>query len=183
MLAATARLVQRQGMAATGLNEILEASQAPRGSLYHHFPRGKNQLVAEAIGLSAARVTAAIETAMAGSPTVAEAIQAFAGFYEQSLSASDYRDGCPVAATALEAAALGAAEVEAACAEAFAAWQEPIARRLAAEGYLPDEAAGLATFIIASLEGALLLARGARSTGPLKTVAARIAALFASPIA
>ncbi|MBE0608344.1 MAG: TetR/AcrR family transcriptional regulator, partial [Dehalococcoidia bacterium] len=107
-----------------------------------------------------------------------DAIRAFTAFYETSLAGSDFRDGCPVATTALEASALGAPEVEAACAEAFAAWQEPIARRLIAEGHAPDRAAELATFVLASLEGGLLLAQSARSMEPLGTVASHLAALL-----
>lgn len=178
MVAATARLLQRQGMAATGLAEVLDAAGAPRGSLYHHFPRGKNQLVAEAVRFSSARITRAIEAAMASPRPLPEAIRAFAAFYENSLSTSGFRDGCPVATTALEASGLGATEVEAACAEAFAAWQEPIARRLVADGHSPDRAEELATFVIASLEGGLLLAQSARGMQPLHTVASNLAALL-----
>lgn len=182
MIAATARLLQRQGMAATGLADVLEASAAPRGSLYHHFPRGKDQLAAEAIRLSSARITRTIEAAMTGAPSLPAAIHAFAAFYETTLAASDFRDGCPVATTALEAAALGATEVEAACAEAFAAWQGPIASRLAADGHPPARAAELATLIIAALEGGLLLARAGRSVGPLVTVANQLADLLPATI-
>jgi TetR/AcrR family transcriptional repressor of lmrAB and yxaGH operons len=183
MIAATARLLQRQGMAATGLTEVLDAAGAPRGSLYHHFPRGKNQLVAEAVRFSSARIARAIEAATANPGPLPEAIRAFAAFYETSLAGSDFRDGCPVATTALEASALGAPEVEAACAEAFAAWQEVIARRLVRDGYSPDRAEELATFVIASLEGALLLARARRSMQPLQTVASQLAALLSSSTA
>lgn len=170
MIAATARLLQRQGMAATGLNEILQAAEAPRGSLYHHFPGGKNQLAADAIRYSGARVARAIEAAMGGAPSLESAIAAFGKFYETSLSASGFRDGCPVAATALEAAGLGAPEVQAACADAFASWEAPIARRLEAEGYSAGEAAELATLVLASLEGGLLLAQARRDMAPLHSV-------------
>lgn len=180
MIAATARLLQRQGMAATGLTEVLDAAGAPRGSLYHHFPGGKNQLAAEAVRFSSARITRAVEDAMASPLPLPDALRAFTDFYETSLGDSDFRDGCPVATTALEASALGAPEVEAACAEAFAAWQEPIARRLVAEGHLAAAADELAMVVIASLEGALLLARASRSMEPLNTVAEHLAG-FVSP--
>ena len=47
LLTAAQRLFRKRGYHATGLNDILEAAQAPKGSLYHHFPGGK-----EAIGVS-----------------------------------------------------------------------------------------------------------------------------------
>ena len=46
LLTAAQRLFRKRGYHATGLSDILEAAQAPKGSLYHHFPGGK-----EAIGV------------------------------------------------------------------------------------------------------------------------------------
>ncbi len=46
LLAAAQRLFRKRGYHATGLSDILEAAKAPKGSLYHHFPGGK-----EAIGV------------------------------------------------------------------------------------------------------------------------------------
>jgi TetR/AcrR family transcriptional repressor of lmrAB and yxaGH operons len=181
MIVATSRLLQRQGLAATGLAEVLEASSAPRGSLYHHFPGGKNQLAAEAVRFASARIARSIEAAMSPERPLPAAIQAFAAFYENTLSASDFSEGCPIATTALEAAALGATEVESACAEAFAAWERPIAARLVAEGHSPDAAADLATFVVASLEGGLLLARSRQSMQPLHAVAALLAGILSNP--
>ncbi len=178
MVAVTARLLQRQGLAATGLSEILAVSGAPRGSLYHHFPGGKNQLAAEAIRLSGARVAAAIEAAMSRGPSTAAAIRAFATFYEASLTRSDFQDGCPVAGTALEAGALGATEVADACAAAFASWEAPIVRRLESEGHAPAEASSLATFVVAALEGGLLLAGARREMAPLIAVVERLESLL-----
>ena len=61
LLDTMARLMQRQGFAATGLQQILRESGAPKGSLYHHFPGGKEQLAAEAVTLSGRRVAQAID--------------------------------------------------------------------------------------------------------------------------
>ena len=48
MIEATARMLQHRGYHGTALSDILEASGAPRGSLYFHFPGGKDQLAIEA---------------------------------------------------------------------------------------------------------------------------------------
>src|SRR5450755_3905491 len=55
MIAATARLLAQRGLEGASLADILEAAQAPRGSMYHHFPGGKDQLVGEAIDLAGRR--------------------------------------------------------------------------------------------------------------------------------
>ena len=178
LISAAARLLQRRGMAATGLHEVLESAGAPRGSLYHHFPGGKNELAAAAIRHSGQRVTSVMEAALASAPGTPAAIRQFAAFYDSALTASGYRDGCPVAMTALEAASLGAAEVEEACAAAFAAWESLVANRLVADGHPRDEAERLATFVITSLEGALLLARVRRSAAPLYLTADYLEALL-----
>ena len=172
LISAAARRFQRQGMAATGLNDVLADAGAPRGSLYHHFPGGKNELAAAAIRHSGAEIAAAIDGALSASPDVPSAIRAFAAFYEARLAASDFRDGCPIATTALEAAALDAPAVEQACDDAIAAWESLLAARLAAAGHRPERARGLATFIVAALEGALLLAKVRRSAEPLRSTAA-----------
>ena len=50
----SAELFRRQGYNATGVKQIVTAAQAPFGSIYHHFPGGKEQLGAEAIRRSGA---------------------------------------------------------------------------------------------------------------------------------
>ncbi|HEY8491429.1 MAG TPA: helix-turn-helix domain-containing protein, partial [Dehalococcoidia bacterium] len=56
MIRAMSRLMQRQGFHATGLNQVLAESGAPKGSLYFHFPGGKEQLAAEAVQASGDRL-------------------------------------------------------------------------------------------------------------------------------
>ena len=181
LISAAARLLQRRGMAATGLHEVLETAGAPRGSLYHHFPGGKNELAAAAIRHSGERISSVMEAALASAPGTPAAIRQFAAFYDSALSASGYRDGCPVATTALEAAALGAAEVEEACAAAFTSWESLVAARLVADGHPQNEAENLAAFVVASLEGALLLARVRHSARPLYLTADYLEPLLRHP--
>ena len=49
ILISMARLIEKQGYHATGLNEIISDSGAPKGSVYYYFPGGKEQIGAEAI--------------------------------------------------------------------------------------------------------------------------------------
>src|SRR5436190_501822 len=72
-------LLQRQGYHGTGLNELLERSEAPRGSLYHYFPGGKEQIGAEAIARAGGQVAAAVVHLLRAKRSVADAVAALAG--------------------------------------------------------------------------------------------------------
>src|SRR5947207_14909068 len=65
MIEATALLIRQRGYHGTSLNDILSASGAPRGSLYFHFPGGKDQLVVEVTRDSVADVTKKLDEALA----------------------------------------------------------------------------------------------------------------------
>ena len=104
ILHTAAELFQRQGYGATGLNQVLTASGAPKGSLYFHFPDGKEQLAAEAMALAGAEMGGADGRGRSRDPGPAEAIAASGALLAQALEDSDYRDGCPIATVALEEA-------------------------------------------------------------------------------
>ena len=177
MIEATAGLLQRHGFYGTGVNDVVRDSGAPKGSLYFHFPGGKEQLAAEALRFAAAQWRDALAAATLTAPTTADALDAALRYLGSELEASAFRDGCPVATAALDAAASSDA-VREACADGYRIWTELITARLVADGRDRDEAAGLASFILAAIEGALLLARVYRSTAPLAEVARRCRALL-----
>ena len=61
MVAGAARLLAQRGLQETSFSEVLELTGAPRGSIYHHFPLGKDQLVASAVDLAGAHAIALID--------------------------------------------------------------------------------------------------------------------------
>ena len=168
-------MLQRRGYAATGLAEITARSGAPRGSLYFHFPGGKEQLAAEALAAGAARFGAAVDEACRGAADGAAAVRALVGVLGARLQASDYQLGCPVTTTALETAATSPPLRDAAHA-AFALWLETLRARLQADGREPAIAEEQALFVLSAIEGALVLARAARSTRPLRIVSQQLVA-------
>lgn len=174
----TAKLLfQRQGYYATGLNQVVAEGAAPKGSLYFHFPGGKEQLAVEAVAMSAAELADTIDAATRNAPTAAAAVRAIAAALGEVLTQSDFRDGCPISTVALEASA-ESGSIREACAEGYGAWLAVIARRLRADGIADDVAAELATVAVSAIEGALVLARVQQDITPLHQVAARIAALI-----
>lgn len=167
--AATSQLLRRRGYAATGLNEVVTASRAPKGSLYHYFPGGKEQLACEAIERSGEVVSKTIEAVLAASRTMDAALRTFARLLAENLERSDFRDGCPVGTTTLEMAA-ESDPLQASCRGSFQGWAQVIAARLGEEGREEDAARRLAVLILSAYEGALMMARALKDVGPLYEV-------------
>ena len=169
-------LLRRQGYAATGLSEIIALSGAPKGSLYFHFPAGKEQLAVAAMERSGDQLRGAIAGILSAHTQLGEALGALVDTLAVGLSCSDYRDGCPIATVTLEAAASSEA-VRAAAAEVFDSWLEVLELRLREGGLEPPRARSRALLVLSALEGALILARAQRDPEPLHAVRQEIVAL------
>jgi AcrR family transcriptional regulator len=170
ILFATAELFRRQGYNGTGLKQVVAEAGAPFGSLYHHFPGGKQELGEEVIHSAGAFFQALVTAVYDEEATTEAAVRAvFAGAGE-TLEATDYEDACPIATVALEVASTDD-RLRRATAEAFERWTEAITERLG------DRQKGLA--IIAALEGAFVLCRASRSTEAMQAAGEMAAALVA----
>ena len=165
-LAAAARLLRRQGYHGTALHDILAASGSPRGSLYFHFPGGKEEIGEAALTLAGEAVRQAIAHAAETSESALVFVTRVARGMASDLEKSDYREGCPIATTALETSAQSEA-LGAATRGAFQKWEAEIKRGLERFGMTSDEAESTATTVLSLLEGALLLARTYRSLEPM----------------
>jgi TetR/AcrR family transcriptional repressor of lmrAB and yxaGH operons len=178
-VASTIELLRRQGAYGTGLQDVLSHSGAPRGSLYFHFPGGKEQLVREAIEEAAGAVDRSLQKSLDRQPSVAEGMEDFLGRYAERLAATNFNAGCPVAAVALDVPAEGD-RLRTACDWALTGWVTILAERLRGEGRSPEDAEALALTSLAALEGALVLCRARRSAEPLQAVAAQLRRLLAA---
>jgi len=169
MVDAAVELFRAQGYHATGLNQLVAKGGAPKGSMYFHFPGGKEQLAVEAMRESAGRVRELLRGAADAAPDAATAVALVIDALATELLDTDFRCGCPLATVALEAAARSE-PIAAACAEGYRSWREAIAERLTRQGFAAAPAAALATVVLASIEGALLLARAERDLTALRQV-------------
>lgn len=154
-------LFRRQGFAATGLKQILQESQTPKGSLYHYFPGGKEELGAEAIVVAGAIVARTLSGLARESVSFADFLSRYLYMLASWLEESDYRDGCPIATTLLECVP-DSYLMRQAGEQVLADWTAIIAEVLSREGEVDAErrAAG----VLAAAEGALLISRVRRST-------------------
>jgi TetR/AcrR family transcriptional repressor of lmrAB and yxaGH operons len=166
-LAAAAQLFRQQGYHGTALHDILAAAGTPRGSLYFHFPRGKEEIGAAALGLAGEAVRQRIAAAAAASESAEIFLVRMVRGMASDLERSDYQEGCPIATAALETAAQS--DVLAAAARtAFQKWELEIKRGLFRFGMAAGDADLVATLVLSQLEGALLLARTYRSLEPIR---------------
>jgi AcrR family transcriptional regulator len=166
-LAAAAKLFRRQGYQGTALLDILAAGGAPRGSLYFHFPGGKEQIGQAALTLAGEAVRQAIAQAAEKSENAESFLVRIVRSMAVDLERSDFSEGCPIATTALETSAQSEA-LGAATRGAFKKWELEITRGLFRFGMTSGEADLVATMVLSQLEGALLLARTYRSLEPIR---------------
>lgn len=152
-----ARLFRRQGYAATGVNQILETADVKAGSLYHHFPDGKQQLAAAVIDTVGTDIERRLRELLDSGQPVADIVAGYLDLMGSAL-ASDPRDGCPIEPIATESVH-ASARVRESAARVFGGWCDAVADRLRADGWAHDDADLTARAVIALIEGALILAR------------------------
>jgi TetR/AcrR family transcriptional repressor of lmrAB and yxaGH operons len=167
------RLLRQRGYEATVVKDIAREGDAPMGSFYYHFPLGKEQLAAAAVRLGGDEVARLYLRALQGHTDPGDALAAIPLRIANMMERSAWRDGCPVATTALETVGR-VPSLQQAAAEAFDQWQEVVAGWLRRAGCDPDVARDLALTTLTIVEGAELLARVRRSREPLERAAATL---------
>jgi AcrR family transcriptional regulator len=175
MVFSAAQLIRRHGVAATGLREVVAHAEAPRGSLQHYFPGGKDQLVAEAATWAGQFAARRVDTFLNGlaEPSPAGLFAAMVAQWRDEFRTDGFDGGCPVAASVADCAAQNPI-VRRATYDAFTGWAAAVAQALRAMGVPYKRADPLATLMISALEGAILMARAERDVRPLDTVEAEL---------
>jgi TetR/AcrR family transcriptional regulator, lmrAB and yxaGH operons repressor len=170
MVNATLRLVRRRGISASGMQDIVKEADAPRGSIYFHFPGGKAQMLAEAVELATAQGEQAILRCAEQSASISGFIDALGRVFGYEAHRAGWATGCPLAATAAEGDVQPVA-VRHVVAAGFNRWEAAIAVGLT-RFTQPDEARRAATLVLAAFEGALLTSRAARDAAPFENITA-----------
>jgi AcrR family transcriptional regulator len=176
MVYSAAQLLRTRGVAATGVRDVVEHANAPRGSFQHYFPGGKDQLVGEALlwsGEFAAR-WAAEYPGTTRRPTPAGLFAHLVRPWREELARREFERGCPVMATAAERAA-GDSAVTEQLRTALDRWARAVVDELVRMAIPRRRARRLATLMISTLEGAIMVARVRRDVSPLDTVVADLA--------
>jgi len=169
MIEGAIKLLATKGLQATSFSEVLALTGAPRGSIYHHFPNGKNELIAAALDLTSQRTLQRIEAKRGES---ARAItEFFLELWRKLLVHSQFQAGCSVLAVAI---ATDSDELRQKAAAIFDAWQKKLTELYIAAGVDPEIAADFSLELISASEGAVVLARAQKSLAPFEAVAKRL---------
>lgn len=192
MVEGAAYLMRRRGVSATSLRDVVAHSGASRGSISHHFPSGKQQLMEEAVVFAGQEVSLPLKHLMATKGAV-EGMRKFLLLWQKMLEDSDFEAGCPVLVAAIEpevqgdrrapteAKQPGDQHLLAISHQVFSEWLDIIAEALEKEGAGPQRARSLAALCVAAVEGSVALCRAAHSCEPLEQVREEVLALFAQP--
>lgn len=177
LAASMLELIQTGGYSGTGLNAVIDHAGAPKGSVYFHFPDGKEGLGVAAVDLAAQQFEALLAEAAASAGSASETARIVIETLAAIVGESDFRLGCPVSVVTLEMGA-ESERLRQACATAFTSWIDPTTALLGAGGLAADEARSLATVVVSTIEGAVIVSRALRSIQPLMAAADVVASLI-----
>ena len=181
ILDAGAELFRRQGYAGTGLKQLVNRAEAPFGSLYHHFPGGKDELTAEVIRRSAGFYLDLFAEVVGPDTNPVDGVRAFFAGAAETLEQTDYADACPIAVVALEVASTNEPLREA-TRDVFEVWLNGLTQWFRASGIDDGRARSLAVHFLAALEGAFLLSRAAKDTEAMHVTGEAVAAAVESAL-
>jgi AcrR family transcriptional regulator len=194
MVAGAADLMSRRGVNGTSMRDVVRHTGTPRGSISHHFPRGKQQLIEDAIVFAGKQVSGPLQHLTQDRGAIA-GLREFIALWRRTLEKSKFQAGCPVLAVAVEQFVNDATERYGKPDEAaqgrlldladgvFADWQRIMVSALRREGVAPARARRLAALVIASTEGTVAMCRAARSAQPLEDVRQELELVLSAAIA
>ena len=169
MIKGALKLLAVNGLQATSFTSVLELTGAPRGSIYHHFPKGKEQLISAALKLSEAQTNEAIGK-LAGKDVVGIA-EGFLELWRQLLVRSNYTAGCSAVAVTV---ATDSSELLESATSIFRTWQSTLTELFEAAGLPRNTAEEFATTLIAASEGAVVMSRAEKNIKPFESVASNL---------
>ena len=174
MIEGAKELVRLHGFGATSFKDVWEHTQTPRGSVYFHFPGGKEELGGEVVASALEVLVAMVHAAGAETRTPETLIKRLARKLADRLEVSGYSEGCPIAAVAVEMSASSPALREAAS-HAFSKWADALAQELESKGLSAAHARRAARVVVAALEGALIVSKAQADRTPLDQAGAMLA--------
>ncbi len=168
-----AYLFQLQGYHATGLNQIINESRSPRGSVYYHFPNGKEELAIEAVKYTGRSIEEQIKESMAQVLDPIEAIQHFIDVTASQFNDLENVEGIPVGLLASETALISE-PLRCTCVEVFKSWANVFAKKLIQHGFEPEEAEQLGMTINSMIEGGIMFSLAHKDKQPLLLISKQI---------
>ena len=168
MVISAVEVLRERGADAVTLDAVLTRSGAPRGSIYHHFPGGRREILSDALHFAGDAIAALIERVAEAGAT--PALREFSAFWKKILRDSNYTAGCPVVSVAVSNADHDGAQLADQAGDIFERWCSAMRTALVSDGLTASSADRVATMVVASVEGAVVLCRVRRNTAPLDDV-------------
>ena len=177
ILLTTQDLIENQGFQATGLNEIVRESRAPKGSIYYYFPEGKEEIVTEAARFAGQHMIEHIRSHLESVEDAAEAVQSFLADLAKHIEETGFRAGGPITIVASESATTSE-RINLACQEVYTNLHETFAAKLRLNGIEAERAASLAWMTMSTIEGAVVLSRTFHTVNPLLEASQQLTSLI-----
>jgi TetR/AcrR family transcriptional repressor of lmrAB and yxaGH operons len=173
ILQTASELMEKQGYHGTGLNEIIQKSGAPKGSLYYYFPDGKEQLASEAILRAGQTVSERFRDKTADKPDPAQAIRDFLYMIAKRMEETKFYTGSTITMIAMESVT-ESKRINTACQEGYAMLIGAFKDKLLSGGMEDSKASDMAELIIAAVEGGIILSRTYHDANHLRRIANHI---------
>jgi TetR/AcrR family transcriptional regulator, lmrAB and yxaGH operons repressor len=158
MLSAAVELFRARGYEGVGVAELLQRSGAPRGSLYFHFPGGKEQIGAEVVERVGVTVAQRFRELAATDVDLNTFIERVFKTTAKECKERDYKASCPMAAIAAGVSSDNP-KLQAAIRDAFAAWEREIAAAAETRGMTRKNAETFASSFVTAMEGAFVVSK------------------------
>lgn len=171
------RLFETKGYYATGLNEILKESGSPKGSLYYHFPKGKEELALEAINLAGKKIRKNISSTLNNFEDPVEAIvrniEKLASMIDNEQKHSD------ISISLISLETYSTSEIlRKACEDVFISLKCIYAEKLIISGMNKEKAYEFGEIIVAMIEGGITLSITMENGNALRLIAKQIPILL-----
>jgi TetR/AcrR family transcriptional regulator, lmrAB and yxaGH operons repressor len=177
IISAAVALFRQRGYSGTGLNDIVSASGAPKGSLYYYFPAGKASIAVAAVEEAGRRVAETVAQLARETLSTGELLKGHARLLAGWMRKSGFRDGCPITTVLLELAPEDRA-VGQAGRKAYMARLAILREKLVADGFPTGRAERLAGLCVSAIQGALIQARVERTGAPIEHAADELATIL-----
>jgi TetR/AcrR family transcriptional repressor of lmrAB and yxaGH operons len=182
LIDAAVELFRARGYEGVGVAELLSRSGAPRGSLYFHFPGGKEQIGAEAIARVGRETAQRFRELRESGVSLDTFIERVFKTTAKESKERDYEASCPMAAVAAECGC-HCPTLTNAVREAFASWQTEMRLAALGAGMSEKNAEAFASAMLGAIEGAFIVSKSERSSSAHINASRAIKALAGSLLA
>jgi TetR/AcrR family transcriptional regulator, lmrAB and yxaGH operons repressor len=176
MINGAKELIRKNGYMATSLKDVWEYSDTPRGSVYFHFPGGKEELGLEVLASVGQRLVDLTHDVGRRTRTPETFIRAMAQAIADEVEASDFQDGCAIVNIASETASVSPV-LRSASGEAFKGWSSALTVEFERKGVRRQAAIRAADVLVSGIEGARVVAKTLGSRRPLDRVGDALAGI------